>query len=230
MERPQTYLAARLVEQPLEVLDAKVADTEVPDLARVHQLLHLPPGVHKVPVRVMLLQILRIRAGRPVHEVQVDVVGAQVLERALEGLRSALVPGVVELGGEPDFLARHARRPDALADLLLVAIGKGSVNVAVASPEGGLDGLLDLTGLGLPCSEADGGDLGARVELVGLAKGVVSIGWSVRGSCMWNCVPGGFGHCVDDVCHLQCASPAGAEKKGKDLLLFTTGCRKNAET
>jgi hypothetical protein len=85
------------------------------------------------------------------------------------------VPGVVQLGGQPDLIARHARRPDALADLLLVAVGEGRVDVAVASTEGSLNGLADLAGLGLPCTQPNSGNLSPRVELVGLTEGVVSM-------------------------------------------------------
>ena len=48
--------------------------------------------------------------------------------------------------------------------------------MAVASFESGLDSARDLVGLGLPGTEADGGDGLARVELEGLAGGE-----SVRG-------------------------------------------------
>lgn len=119
--------------------------------------------------------IRRVQARRPVHQVQVDVVGPQVRQRLVDGLGHALVPRVVQLGGQPDVAARHPRRLDALADLLLVAVRGGRVDVAVAVPQGGLDRLPDITGLGLPCAEPDSGDGVARVELVGLAGGVVSM-------------------------------------------------------
>lgn len=85
------------------------------------------------------------------------------------------MPGVVELGGEEDLVACDAGSLDAIADLLLVAVGEGGVDVAVAVAEGGLDGVLDLVGLGLPRPQADGGDLGARVEGVCLAAMLVSL-------------------------------------------------------
>lgn len=81
------------------------------------------------------------------------------------------MPGVVELGRQPDLVARHARGLDARADLLLVLVGKGRVDVAVAGAQGMLDGLGDLVGAGLPGPEADGGDLIAGVEGVGFAGG-----------------------------------------------------------
>ena len=71
---------------------------------------------------------------------------------------------VVELGGQPDVGPGHARGPDAGADLGLVAVGGGRVDVAVAGAEGGLDGGLDLVRAGAPGAEADDGHLVARVE------------------------------------------------------------------
>jgi hypothetical protein len=102
------------------------------------------------------------------------------------------VPRVVQLGGQPDVLARHARRADALADLLLVAVGKGRVDVPVAGPQSGLNGPADLTGLGLPCPEANSRDLGARVELEGLAEGLsVRVRWGKLGGCLRGGLSGG---------------------------------------
>lgn len=37
----------------------------------------------------------------------------------------------------------------------------------VTGQQGGLDGLSDLVGLGLPCTETDGGDFAPSVELEG---------------------------------------------------------------
>ena len=93
------------------------------------------------------------------HEVQVEVVRLQRLEAGGEALGDVLVPGVVQLGRQPNVRASHAGRSDAVADLLLVAVGEGRVDVAVARAQGCLDGALDLVGLGLPGAQADGGDL-----------------------------------------------------------------------
>lgn len=108
------------------------------------------------------------------HEVQVQVVGAEVREGALESLGDALVPRVVEFCGEPDLVAGHAGLPDALADLLLVAVGKGRVDVSVSALQGGFHCFCHLIGLGLPGAEADGGDGSASVEFVGLSAMVIS--------------------------------------------------------
>lgn len=97
-------------------------------------------------------------------QVEVDVVDAELGEGVVEGRGDALVVVVEELGGEPDLVARHARRLDAGADLGLVAVGRGRVDVAVTGLERGLDSRLHLVRLRLPGAEADGGDLVARVE------------------------------------------------------------------
>lgn len=160
------------VEQLLHVGDVEVGDADVLDLARAEQLLHLAPCVDEVPVGVVLLQVLWVGGAGPVHEVQVKVVCLQVLEGLAEALGDALVPGVVQLRRQPDLGPGHARGLDPVTDLLLVAVGKGSVDVSVTCLEGCLDGVLDLVGLGLPCSQTQSGDLGARVQGVGLTAGL----------------------------------------------------------
>lgn len=175
-------LAAGVIQELLEVLDAEVGDTDVADLASGRQLLHfLPvmesamvphrmdtkchlPGLDEVPVGKVLRQVIGVSGAGPVNQVEVDVIGVEVLERGINALSHALVPGVVQLGGEPDLVAGHAGVLDTGTDLGLVAVSQGSVNVAVAGEKGVLDGLADLIGLGLPCSQTDGGDLGAGVE------------------------------------------------------------------
>jgi hypothetical protein len=57
------------------------------------------------------------------------------------------VPWVVELGGDPDLLAGNARVLDTLTNLLLVAVGKSCVDVAVAGLKRSLDSFADLTRL-----------------------------------------------------------------------------------
>lgn len=66
------------------------------------------------------------------HQVQIDIVHAQILERRLNALLYLVVPGVVQLGGEPDLVAGHTGIADACANLGLVAVGQSRVNVAVA--------------------------------------------------------------------------------------------------
>lgn len=166
-------LGVGAAEELLEVGDAKVGDANVADLAGADELLHLAPGVDKVPVVVVLLLAGHRRAG-PVHQVQVDVVGAQLAQAVGQGLGHALVVRVVELGRQPDLLSRDARLLDALAHFLFVAVRRRRVNVSVACLERCLDGGSNLSGLGLPCSQADGGDLVSRVEGKGATAQLVS--------------------------------------------------------
>jgi hypothetical protein len=51
---------ARVGEQLLKVLDGKIRDTNVLDAARLGKLLKLSPGVEEVPVRKMLLEVVRV--------------------------------------------------------------------------------------------------------------------------------------------------------------------------
>jgi hypothetical protein len=128
---------------------------------------HLP-GLDEVPVGKMLRQVIGVGGAGPVHQVEVDVIGLEVLEGGINSLSDALVPGVVQLGGEPDLFAGHTGVLDTGTDLGLVAVSQSSVNVAVTGEKGVPHGHADLIGLGLPCSQTDGGDLGAGVEGVGL--------------------------------------------------------------
>ena len=154
-------LAGWVVEKNLEVLNGKVGDTNVLDATRGWQLLQLLPGVDKSPVWVVLLEIVRVGGRWPVHQVKVNVVDTERLERRLNTLFDALVPWVVELGGDPDLLTRDTRVLDTLTDLVLVAVRESSVDVAVSSEESGLDGGADLVWLGLPGSQTNLGNLGS---------------------------------------------------------------------
>jgi hypothetical protein len=154
-------LAAGVVEELLKVLDGEVGDTNVLHAARSRKLLELLPSVDEVPVGVVLLEVVRVGGRGPVHEVKVDVVNAEVLEGRGDALFHTLVPRVVKLGGDPNLLSRDAGVLDTLADLVLVAVCEGSVNVAVSSEESGLDGLANLVGLGLPRTQTNSGHLGA---------------------------------------------------------------------
>ena len=136
-EREKTHLARRVVEQLLQVGDAEVGDADVADLAGADELLQLAPRVDEGPVVVVLLQVVGARAARPVHQVQVHVVEPEVLQRGVDPLRHPLVPRVVQLRRHPDLLPRHPRRPDPVAHLVLVAVGQGRVDVAVAWGRGG---------------------------------------------------------------------------------------------
>lgn len=128
---------------------------------------HLP-GLNEVPVGQVLRQVIGVGGAGPVNQVQVNVIGTEVLERGINALSHTLVPGVVQLGGEPDLLAGHAGVLDTRTDLGLVAVSQSSVNVAVTGEKSVPHGHADLIRLGLPCSQTDGGDLSTGVEGVGL--------------------------------------------------------------
>lgn len=128
------------------------------------------PGLDKVPVGQMLGLVVGIGRARPVHQVKVDIVNAQVLEGGRNAILDPVVPGVVELGGNPDLVAGHARIANAGTNFGFVAVGQGCVNVTIALQQGVLDGHADFIGLGLPSSQADGGDLVASVEGISLSR------------------------------------------------------------
>lgn len=65
------------------------------------------PCLDEIRVRQVLLEVVWIRGTRPVHQVQINIVHVQILERTVDALCDALVPWVVELGGDPDLLPRH---------------------------------------------------------------------------------------------------------------------------
>lgn len=169
-------------------MDAKVGHSNVPDLARADELLHLTPRVFEVPIVIVLLEVFRDRGAGPVHQEEVEVLDAQELKTLGERLGDSLVPWVVELGSQPDLLAGNTRCANTLADLLLVAVGAGSVDVTVAKAEGSLDGLVHFIGLRLPGAQTDGGDLVAGAERDG-AAGTVSdrgSGGGLEGSRTWS--------------------------------------------
>lgn len=86
--------------------------------------MQLAVSIEVVPVGNNLGEIVWVGGGRPVHEVQVYIVDTEVLERRSDSFLDSVVPGVVELGGEPNLRARNAAGFDALSDFSLVAICK----------------------------------------------------------------------------------------------------------
>ena len=115
------------VSQPLGV---EVAHADGSDAAFLVQLLHGPPGAVVV-------------AHGLVDEVEVEVVQAKLVERGLEGSLGPLVGSILrpELGRDEKFLPVDLAVPDRLADGLLVHVGCGSVDQAVARPDRLDDGL-----------------------------------------------------------------------------------------
>jgi hypothetical protein len=62
-----------------------------------------------------------------VHQIQIDIVHLEILQRAGDALCDALVPWIVELGGDPNLLSRYTRGLDTVTDLLLIAIRERTV-------------------------------------------------------------------------------------------------------
>lgn len=142
------------------------------------------PSLNEVPVGQVLLFVVRIGRTGPVYEIEIDVVQAQALKRRVNALGNAVVPGVVELGGDPDLLAGNARIADTITNLCLIAISQGTaimsihvpriaiwtfyynsrVDVSVAPQKRVLHGLANLIGLGLPGTKTNSRDLGPSVE------------------------------------------------------------------
>lgn len=77
----------------------------------------------------MLLQIVGVGRAGPVDEVEVDIVQAKALKGRVNALLNAVVPGVVQLGGDPDLTARDAGVSDAVTNLGLIAICKSAMPV-----------------------------------------------------------------------------------------------------
>lgn len=132
----ETYLARGVVQQLLEVGDTEVGNTNVADLAGTKQFLHLAPGIDEVPVVVVFLEVVGTGRARPVHEVEINIVETKVFQGSVDTLGDALVPGVVEFGGDPDLLARYARSSNSFADFGFVTVGKGRVDISVAYGDG----------------------------------------------------------------------------------------------
>src|SRR3954451_14832604 len=139
-----------------QVVRLEVRDADRLDPTGLVDRLHGLPGLHEVS-----------DAGqRPMHEEQVQVPDVEVLERLIEGLQRVVVRvvAVVELAGHEDVVAVDARRPNRLADLLLVAVHLGGVDVSVADLEGRQCRLLGAFRLDLEDTETQLGDLDTVVQ------------------------------------------------------------------
>src|SRR5579875_186989 len=146
----------RLGEEPVEVVLLEVRDADRPDLAALVHLLHRLPRLDEVADA----------RQRPVHEEEVDVAEVERLEALLEGAGSGVgvVEAVVQLARDEDLATVDPGGTDGLADLLLVAVHLGGVDVAVADLEGRERRVLRLLGLDLEDAEPELGDLDAVVQ------------------------------------------------------------------
>ena len=90
------------------------------------------------------------------HEIQIHVVQTQSLQTFVESLFYSAMIRAPQLGGHEEVLALDLARGqsclDAIADFLLVSVARGAVDVTVSHGDGVADGVLDLSGFGLPGS------------------------------------------------------------------------------
>jgi hypothetical protein len=106
-----------------------------------------------------------------VHQVQVEVVQAELGQRRLEGALGVLLGGRVldpQLGGDEQLFSGDAAVLDGAADGLLVLVRGGGVEQSVAGGEGVGDGLLGLLRRDLVDAETEDRHLDAVVEGDGL--------------------------------------------------------------
>ena len=156
------------VEQRGEVVDHEVADADRADLAVGQQRLERPVGLER-PVEG--------RGQRLVEDQQVDLLDAELAGALLEAVQRLVVAVV----GDPDLrLEEHlgaveARRAHRLADLALVAVGGGGVDVAVAGVERRRDGVAWSPRAGVwKTPRPSAGSVDAVVELQGgVVAGVI---------------------------------------------------------
>ena len=127
------------------------------------------PGKVSVELHTVLRVLtLRVHGNRPVNEIQVDIGSLQQIQTLLETLLSACVECAPELAGDEQILALHDATGDdildSIADLVLILVAKGAVNVPVTTLNGVDNSFLHLTRCRLPRSQAKSGDCSSGVE------------------------------------------------------------------
>lgn len=60
------------------------------------------------------------------HQIKINIVGVERLQRGSDALFDTLVPWVVQFGGDPDLTARDTGIFDSLSDLCFVAVSKST--------------------------------------------------------------------------------------------------------
>mmetsp|Transcript_32396 Transcript_32396/g.108098 ORF Transcript_32396/g.108098 Transcript_32396/m.108098 type:complete len:383 (-) Transcript_32396:7-1155(-) len=126
----------------LELRNLEVAHADVPHEPLVHQLLHRPPRVLNWDVVHLVGRDRLVAAGhkghRKVHQVQVEVLDAQMRHRVKAALPDELraVVALPQLGGDPQVRARRNRALrdhllDRLAHLSLVLVHPRLVDVPI---------------------------------------------------------------------------------------------------
>jgi hypothetical protein len=129
-------------------------------LAVGEQFLECPVGVER-----------EIEAARQrlMQQQQVEFVDAELARALVERVQRGVVAVVADpdLRLEEHLVAGDARAADAFADLSLVGVGGGRVDMTVAEVEGFLDRGGRDVGRGLEDAEPDGGHRDAVVQLQG---------------------------------------------------------------
>ena len=136
-----------------------------------HEVRH-PDGTH-LAVGVQLFQGVVGRHSEVelprqglVQDEQVDLVDTKLARALVEGVQR----GVVAVVGDPglrldeDLVTAHAGPSDGLADLTLVSVDRGGVDVAVSGLQRGHHGIDRLLGWGLVDAEPDRRDVHAVVQ------------------------------------------------------------------
>ena len=148
----------RLLEKGGEVLDHEVADADGAHLAVREERLQRP---------VRLERLVECRGEGLVQDEQVDLLDAQLAGALVEAVQGLVVAVVADpdLRLDDDVVAGHTGAADGVADLALVAVGGGSVDVAVARLQRSRDGGTGLLRRCLEDPQPDGGHLDLVVQL-----------------------------------------------------------------
>ena len=151
-------LDARVAQNQLQLGDGHVRSADVPHQAHVHQFFHLAPGLHVVLVDVGLgvgaarghvaARRMEIRK-RPMHQVKIQVVEAQIGKRLAAGGDHVVLAVLVvpELRRDPKVFALDSAAENLLnrcADLGLIAVDRSAIEVPVAGRGSALHHLGDL--------------------------------------------------------------------------------------
>lgn len=173
------------LEQLLEPFNGPVRDTNGLGLAFLVELLHCPPCGLGVLGEVFQDDVLSIRAdlglllrlllcgNRPVDQVEVDVVDPELLQGVLKRPDDILVAVQVvpDLGADENILALDRgvlleEILDGIADLVLVLVEPGAIQVSVSGLESTSDSVVGLafSTLAGEGSEPNSGDLNAVAE------------------------------------------------------------------
>lgn len=119
------------------------------------------------------LVISLLRGNGPVHEEKIDIVELEVAQGVLQGPLDilGLVKMVPDLSGDEDIftldvLVLLQKVVEGEANLVLIAVEPGAIQMSVANLQGSLDGIVSLTRLALASegTETKSGNLDAVVK------------------------------------------------------------------